>query len=84
MALFFLAFLPQFIAADAPSKPLAMLFLGLVFDINGTLCNVLFAWLVANAAQKLQRNATIGTWLNRTAGTLFVYFGVKLAIARGA
>jgi len=37
VALFFLALLPQFIAADAPSKPLAFLFLGALFVVNGTL-----------------------------------------------
>jgi threonine/homoserine/homoserine lactone efflux protein len=36
VALFFLAFLPQFVDADAPSKILALLFLGLLFDFNGT------------------------------------------------
>lgn len=82
VALFFLAFLPQFIAVDAPAKPLAMLFLGLVFDVNGTLCNVLFAWLAANAAHRFKRNAAIGVWLNRTVGALFIYFGVKLALDR--
>jgi threonine/homoserine/homoserine lactone efflux protein len=37
VALFFLAFLPQFVDVDAPSKVLAFLFLGVLFDFNGTL-----------------------------------------------
>ena len=41
VALFFLAFLPQFVLTDAPSKPLAFLFLGAIFDINGTICSLL-------------------------------------------
>jgi threonine/homoserine/homoserine lactone efflux protein len=40
VALFFLAFLPQFVESDAASKPLAFLFLGLLFNVNGTLWNV--------------------------------------------
>jgi threonine/homoserine/homoserine lactone efflux protein len=84
VALFFLAFLPQFIALDAPSKSLAMLILGLVFDVNGTLCNVLFAWLIANAAERLSHRPAIGAWLNRSVGALFVYFGAKLAIEQGS
>jgi threonine/homoserine/homoserine lactone efflux protein len=47
VALFFLALLPQFIDSDAVSKPLAFLFLGAIFIVNGTL--FLFA-LVAVAA----------------------------------
>jgi threonine/homoserine/homoserine lactone efflux protein len=46
VALFFLAFLPQFIAADAPDKALAFVLLGLVFDVNGTLWNLFVAWFV--------------------------------------
>src|SRR5450755_1235569 len=34
VALFFLAFLPQFVSSAAPSKPAAFLFLGAVFDVN--------------------------------------------------
>src|SRR4051794_4996928 len=34
VALFFLAFLPQFISADAPAKALAFLFLGCLFNFN--------------------------------------------------
>ena len=37
VALFFLAFVPQFIAPDAPSKPLAFIVLGVIFDVNGML-----------------------------------------------
>ena len=37
VALFFLAFLPQFVDADAPHKPAAFLSLGLIFVFTGTL-----------------------------------------------
>ncbi len=37
VALFFLAFLPQFVAADAPSKALAFIVLGFIFIFNGTM-----------------------------------------------
>src|SRR6195256_4686820 len=37
VALFFLAFLPQFVAADSPHKTLAFLLLGLTFISTGTL-----------------------------------------------
>src|SRR3954471_19152823 len=37
VALFFLAFLPQFVAVDAPSTPLAFIALGFIFIFNGTI-----------------------------------------------
>jgi threonine/homoserine/homoserine lactone efflux protein len=81
VALFFLAFLPQFINADAPSKPLAFLFLGAVFNFNGTLWNLLVAWSAARFALAMGRNK-LATWFNRCIGGLFVYLGVRLVFAK--
>ena len=81
VALFFLAFLPQFIDSDAPSKPLAFLFLGAVFNFNGTLWNLLVAWSAARFKLGMERTKLAG-WFNRCIGGLFVYLGVRLAFAR--
>jgi hypothetical protein len=54
-ALFFLAFPPQFVDADAPSRVLASLFLGLLFDFNGTLWNLFVAWLSARAGTAVRK-----------------------------
>src|SRR5277367_5608082 len=40
VALFFLAFLPQFVSTSSTSKPAAFLFLGVIFNLNGTLWNL--------------------------------------------
>ncbi|MGI8895538.1 MAG: LysE family translocator [Casimicrobiaceae bacterium] len=78
VALFFLAFLPQFVAPDAPNKTVAFLFLGLIFNCNGILWNLLVAWSAAVIAKHLRGKNHVALWLNRTIGGLFVYFGVKL------
>lgn len=81
VALFFLAFVPQFIAADAASKPLAFLFLGGVFVAVGLAWCLLLAWAGARAgAAPLPVAAT--RWLRRAAGVLFIGLGVRLALAR--
>jgi threonine/homoserine/homoserine lactone efflux protein len=82
VALFFLAFLPQFVEPNAPSKPLALLFLGAIFNLNGTLCNLLAAWLAARVTGGLRRSAKATKWYNRCIGSLFVYLGIKLAFAK--
>jgi threonine/homoserine/homoserine lactone efflux protein len=82
VALFFLAFLPQFVDLDAASKPLAFLFLGAIFNINGTLCNLFVAWSSARATGRFGRSAVVTKWLNRCIGSVFVFLGVKLAIAK--
>ncbi len=81
VALFFLAFVPQFIAPDAPSKPLAFIVLGAIFDFNGMLWCHALALFAAFASRKLKVGAAVGRWLNRTMGALFVALGVKLALA---
>ena len=81
VALFFLAFLPQFIAADAPSKPLAFAALGLVFNLNGTLWNLAVAWFAARVATT-RPYARIGLWLQRAIGGMFILLGVRLALAQ--
>jgi threonine/homoserine/homoserine lactone efflux protein len=55
VALFFLAFLPQFIDAAAPSKALAFIALGCLFNFNSRFVNVPVAWLAARLAT-LERN----------------------------
>lgn len=79
VALFFLAFLPQFVGANASSKPLAFLFLGVVFDFNGTLWNLLVAWSAARLSTKLGPSAAFKRWFNRCVGTVFVLIGIRLA-----
>src|SRR5436189_180097 len=44
VALFFLAFLPQFIDASAPSKTIAFVVLGLTFVTTGTIWCLILAW----------------------------------------
>lgn len=84
VALFFLAFVPQFIAADAPSKALAFIFLGAVFNLNGMLWCHLLAWSSAAAGARVRGQAwsqTMGRWLQRGIGALFLGFGVRLALS---
>jgi len=82
VALFFLAFLPQFVAPAAADKTLAFLFLGAIFNFNGMLWCLLLAWTSAVAAQKVKTSQQVKLWLNRTVGALFVALGLKLALSR--
>ena len=80
VALFFLAFLPQFVESDAPNKPLAFLLLGLIFNVNGTLWNLFVAWSAARMTAGLRRSATALRWFNRCVGGIFVALGIRLAL----
>jgi threonine/homoserine/homoserine lactone efflux protein len=79
VALFFLAFVPQFIAPDAPQKALAFIVLGCIFNFNGMIWCHLLAFSTAYASRKVRLPARMGAWLNRLMGGLFVGIGIKLA-----
>lgn len=81
VALFFLAFLPQFVRDDAPSKFAALVLLGIVFNVNATLWNLFVAWLASRAANALTARGGVGVWIGRATGTLLIAFGVRLAVA---
>ena len=80
VALFFLAFLPQFISPDVAHKPLAFLLLGLLFNFNAVWVNMGWAVAAVWLARKAGGLQARMHWLDRVAGALFIVFGLKLAL----
>jgi RhtB (resistance to homoserine/threonine) family protein len=82
VALFFLAFLPQFIDPTSTTKVPAFLALGLTFVITGTIWCLILARFASSFSERLRGNQTIAQWLNRAVGSLFVFLGMRLAATR--
>jgi threonine/homoserine/homoserine lactone efflux protein len=82
VALFFLAFLPQFVDAEAPHKGLAFLALGLLFDVTGTVWNLGMAVVTARAAHRIRRSPRVTSLINRALGGLFVALGIRVALTQ--
>jgi threonine/homoserine/homoserine lactone efflux protein len=80
VAMFFMAFLPQFVTPAQASNPLPYMFLGSVFITTGTLW-CLFVAAVASAGSKVLRtkSGSLKT-VHRLTGLLFVGLGIRLAI----
>jgi threonine/homoserine/homoserine lactone efflux protein len=81
VAIFFLAFVPQFIAPDEGHKTLAFVLLGVLFNLNAIPVNI--GWALA-AAWMARRVAAVQRRLHRLdqlAGLMFVGFGLKLALS---
>lgn len=80
VALFFLAFVPQFISADAPSKPLAFILLGCIFNANG----MIWCHFLAFSSERISRRIRISPRLKNRAdqliGLVFISFGIRLAL----
>ena len=80
VALFFMALLPQFVSPGAAHPAIAFLFLGCLFNLNGTIVNVLFAIFSAKIAARLKNCTTLGKVLKAAVGSLFIGLGVRLAL----
>lgn len=80
VALFFLAFLPQFVDAEAPGKALAFVVLGLIFIGTGTIWNLGMAAFAAKAAGRIRQSGRALVWLNRALGAMFIGLGVRVAM----
>jgi threonine/homoserine/homoserine lactone efflux protein len=81
VALFFLAFLPQFIDPDSPTKIAAFLALGLTFIATGTVWCVFLAVAAASVRRFFTGHPRAFTRLSQTAGTLFILLGLRLAVS---
>lgn len=82
VALFFLAFLPQFISPSSPSKTLAFLALGATFIATGTIWCLVLAVGAARLRSFFVRNPSVRTVIDRGIGGLFVLLGARLAWSR--
>lgn len=80
VALFFLAFLPQFIPNGASSPAYSFFVLGLAFNVMGAVWCMGIATLANTVSRQLRENSTIESMLNRSIGALFVLLGVRLVV----
>lgn len=81
VALFFLAFVPQFIAPGTEDKVTAFLLLGLLFNVNSLPINFGYAWLAGWASRRAGTVQRAMHWMDRAAGLMFIGFGLKLALS---
>ena len=81
VALFLLAFLPQFIVPERGRVWLQILILGLLYELLASVFNVT-AGVLAGTAGTLFNRPTVKKRLNQVSGLVCVGLGVRLAIAR--
>lgn len=80
VAIFFLSFLPQFVSHDSThSVTLQLLLLGVTANVIAVAMNTGIVCSCSVATDALRRRPRIVTWLNRSAGALFIFLGIRLA-----
>jgi RhtB (resistance to homoserine/threonine) family protein len=79
VALFFLAFLPQFVDAGQADSAIPFLLLGATFTTTGTIWCLGLAIFASMISKRIRQNPSIKKWLDRVTGMLFVALGIRLA-----
>ncbi len=80
VALFYLAFLPQFVSMHAAHPQLGLILLGLSFIGTGMTWSAALALLGGRIHRLLLAKPRLGQWMDRLCGTVLLGFGVKLAL----
>ena len=81
VALFFLAFLPQFIDPDQGNTSLQILLLGLWFNFSGTVVNCVVALLFGKLGNWLADKQAFIKWQNNVTGLLLIGLGIKVTLS---
>jgi threonine/homoserine/homoserine lactone efflux protein len=82
VALFFLAFLPQFARAERGSIALQILFLGFLFNVSGTLVNIVVALLGGRIGEAIKERPAFAKFQQWFTGGVFIALGLRLAFAK--
>ena len=81
LSIFFVAFLPQFVAADDPNRLAHMLELSVVFMLLTFLVFVIYGLFAAAMRSYVISRPQVLTWMRRTFAAAFVALSAKLALA---
>ena len=82
VVLFFLSFLPQFVAADRGDASWQTAQLGLLFTAQAVVLFSLLGYFSGAVGAWINRHPGAGMWMDRVAGAVFVGLGLKLIISR--
>lgn len=80
VALFFLAFFPQFVSPEAGPVSLQMVILGAVFIVQALLVFSVVSMLAHQIGQKVLKNEASSRWVNRTKAGIYVLLGARLVL----
>ncbi|HEY2532527.1 MAG TPA: LysE family translocator [Xanthobacteraceae bacterium] len=82
-ALFFLAFLPQFVDPARGAVPVQIAFLGLLFALMGLMSDGLYAMVAGTAGRWVKRRSRYLDWERYVTGSVFIGLGLTAALAGG-
>jgi threonine/homoserine/homoserine lactone efflux protein len=84
IALFFVAFLPQFVVPDRGAAPAQMLILGMIFTFLAVLSDGAYALVAGALGGWLRTSRRTQRWLDRASGGVYIGLGITVALAGGS
>ena len=81
VAIFFMAFLPQFVREGHGSTSFQLLILGVIIIILAIFIELVYVLLADSIASKLRDDRRYSMWMDRVVGVVFVGLGLKLAFS---
>ena len=81
-ALFFVAFLPQFVQPQHGAVPLQLATLGVIFVATGICSTMVYAVGAGHIGRFLRRNPVIARWQGKVVGTIYCALGIRLALEK--
>lgn len=81
VAVFFLAFLPQFVVPGAGPVGAQLFLHGCLIIAVAALVEPPMVWFAATFARRMRANQRMQRWLDRALGSLFIALGLRLATA---
>lgn len=81
VALFFLAFLPQFVAPGEGRAALQIFLLGLIFMAQAVVLFGAIGWLSGSVGNVIIRRPCIARWFGLLSAGIFAALGIRLALA---
>lgn len=81
VAIFFMAFLPQFLREGHGSNSSQLLLLGLIVILVAVFVEAIFVLFASKISRQFRENPKYNQWLNRVVGTVFIALGIKLAVS---
>lgn len=79
-AMFFLAFLPQFVDPTLGHISMQLMVFGLLFVVMGTLATLITAILAGHVGRFLRRNPGVQRWQAKIVGGIYCALGMRLAL----
>ena len=81
VAVFFLAFLPQFVVPGAGPVGAQLFLHGCLIIVVAGFVEPPMVWFAAGFAKRMRENVRMQRWLDRALGSLFIALGLRLAMA---